>query len=720
MDWLKEQNIQSIYTMNYNLKEKLKEDIETLPVQQPFQSEQNLQFNEQYHNLENDITVTNLPPVEIKKKMFSNQQIINLYTDEEIETNEQIKEGMFVKKLDLQTEEKKFEEIKESEINEMTESECKQQAKRGASFKETMGNIYEEMGKTLDNIKINESPYQSSKLHESENQSEPSEKLIYTPETYNTQIDFKTNALQQFMAEEKVVKNPKFSSNRNNNLSTRNNNSSIKNNNYSNRSDFNTFKKNKIIHSPIYKSTSGIVLKKGTSKISPINMLKNFSRKDINNPHNLVSANGIGRSVRLSSHKTNPSLGYTPNKQLRNIRERIQTKSVDILASPLSNLRQDSLDRSIQVNRRNQAIGNKTNFFQPNRNSHKIDTKSLTRSFSNIDNSNRPSPHKSPYENFQRDKRYNRSFNLSRNIQNPRTSIVSQPNNILSFGNEHSREQEGFFNSQRENNIARSGNLRTVQSNLSHVMRNQQYNGHNNGNDQSYYNKNQDFQNNPLTNQSILDLQDVTQQYSQLQTTRSMRNYNSKEMSEQFYSKQRNGRPAMPYDEQPHQDFLNNSTYNIAQSVCVNPEATSISPEDLESRLVLLFRKSIVFSSKIDSLKGKIIKNNPDFSSYKIFRRFSGDHNTRMEGYGLQKFFETFGFDFGSEFVERIMIYLSKFKLGEKSGFAERMGGEVAGWQSNRKMSGEHVEESINGDALGWVQFLYYHLTRKEIDILIV
>jgi hypothetical protein len=108
----------------------------------------------------------------------------------------------------------------------------------------------------------------------------------------------------------------------------------------------------------------------------------------------------------------------------------------------------------------------------------------------------------------------------------------------------------------------------------------------------------------------------------------------------------------------------------------MNPEPRSISEEDMEHRLVLLFRKMLVFSSKIESLKEKIIINNPDFSCYKIFVNFSGERNTKMDIIGLCDFFAAFNFNFGEGFVEKVMIFLSKYRIEGQSSFAEGTGDE--------------------------------------------
>lgn len=102
------------------------------------------------------------------------------------------------------------------------------------------------------------------------------------------------------------------------------------------------------------------------------------------------------------------------------------------------------------------------------------------------------------------------------------------------------------------------------------------------------------------------------------------------------------------------------------------------SGETLESLLADLFKKILVFSSKIDSLKSKIIKRNPDFSVLNIFQTFCDLKTRRITFQGIKEFFQTFGFDFPNHFLARITIYLSGYRIHRlipgKSTFNSRSG----------------------------------------------
>lgn len=114
----------------------------------------------------------------------------------------------------------------------------------------------------------------------------------------------------------------------------------------------------------------------------------------------------------------------------------------------------------------------------------------------------------------------------------------------------------------------------------------------------------------------------------------------------------------------PQYDDTSSVSHGMAPSVCLNPETQSASFEDMEFRLVLLFRKMIVFSSKLESLKAKILKYNPEFSSYKLFRQFSGLSNSHIGLGGMIQFLSFFRLDWGTRFVGKLMVFLSLYVRG--------------------------------------------------------
>lgn len=89
-----------------------------------------------------------------------------------------------------------------------------------------------------------------------------------------------------------------------------------------------------------------------------------------------------------------------------------------------------------------------------------------------------------------------------------------------------------------------------------------------------------------------------------------------------------------------------------------------LSRGDLLAHLVDLFRKLLVYSTKIRSLKQKIKNQNADFHSWPIFREFSkrGGRDLSLEDLGL--LFYNLGFHFSEDFIFKILIYLSRYRFG--------------------------------------------------------
>lgn len=232
----------------------------------------------------------------------------------------------------------------------------------------------------------------------------------------------------------------------------------------------------------------------------------------------------------------------------------------------------------------------------------------------------------------------------------------TDPNNILSFKKDSSYEQETPAKSWNRPATGEISRLRTVQSNLSQARPAQHL--------------------------------QVPISYSQVRQPRTSIEEN--QMPPSFSQVHAN----------PSQKDLLNTSQTIAASVYMNPEPRSFSEEDMEHRLTLLFRKMLVFSSKIDTLKDKIVVNNPSFSSYRLFVRFSGERRTHMDLLGLTDFFRAFNFDFGTIFVEKMMIFLSNYQLDGPSSFAEGTGDEDAfdgGFVPPRAYESRWNNNDING-----------------------
>ena len=86
------------------------------------------------------------------------------------------------------------------------------------------------------------------------------------------------------------------------------------------------------------------------------------------------------------------------------------------------------------------------------------------------------------------------------------------------------------------------------------------------------------------------------------------------------------------------------------------------SREDMENRMIMLIKKILVYSSKIESIKKKIIRQNPKFNAIPIFDEFS-QNKQQMGLEELYQLFQAFGFHPPSISVYKIMIYLSNYVL---------------------------------------------------------
>ena len=123
------------------------------------------------------------------------------------------------------------------------------------------------------------------------------------------------------------------------------------------------------------------------------------------------------------------------------------------------------------------------------------------------------------------------------------------------------------------------------------------------------------------------------------------------------------------YNQTCHNQFVRIDSQPVNQSNNANfvggfgKNTNQFSLEDMESNLVLLFKKILVFSSKIDSLKVKIMKRNPEFSIISIFQTFCDLKTRRIDLQGIKEFTQTFGFEFSSYYLERIFIYLSGYRI---------------------------------------------------------
>lgn len=98
------------------------------------------------------------------------------------------------------------------------------------------------------------------------------------------------------------------------------------------------------------------------------------------------------------------------------------------------------------------------------------------------------------------------------------------------------------------------------------------------------------------------------------------------------------------------------------------PDTNSISKEDLESKLLAMFKKILVYCSKINAIKHKILKNNAGFSAYSIFKQFCIRKKEIMTNIEFANFTQYFGFSFSQLIIIKMMSFLKRFKSFTQNG----------------------------------------------------
>jgi hypothetical protein len=88
--------------------------------------------------------------------------------------------------------------------------------------------------------------------------------------------------------------------------------------------------------------------------------------------------------------------------------------------------------------------------------------------------------------------------------------------------------------------------------------------------------------------------------------------------------------------------------------------------EDMENRLVHLFMKMLVYSSKIESLKDKLFRGNPNFSSGPLFNEFTTSPNKVLMKEDFAAMLNSFGFNMSPAICNKIILFLSKYRHTHK------------------------------------------------------
>ena len=88
----------------------------------------------------------------------------------------------------------------------------------------------------------------------------------------------------------------------------------------------------------------------------------------------------------------------------------------------------------------------------------------------------------------------------------------------------------------------------------------------------------------------------------------------------------------------------------------------TMSVEDMEAKLRVLFKKMLVYGSKIETIKLKIDKVNGETSCYALYRRFCDQESGELSLGGLRELLQALNFPVGNKMLLKMLIYLSKFE----------------------------------------------------------
>lgn len=125
----------------------------------------------------------------------------------------------------------------------------------------------------------------------------------------------------------------------------------------------------------------------------------------------------------------------------------------------------------------------------------------------------------------------------------------------------------------------------------------------------------------------------------------------------------------------PTSKSVMNSFQGRSDAMTWIPDTQSISREDLENKLLSLFKKMLVYCSKIEALKEKLLGSKNEFSVYSLFKRFCIKKREMMTPIEFSNFTRMFGFKFSQQIVVKMMLFLKRFKT-----FVKEKG---TGWLQN-------------------------------------
>lgn len=237
------------------------------------------------------------------------------------------------------------------------------------------------------------------------------------------------------------------------------------------------------------------------------------------------------------------------------------------------------------------------------------------------------------------------SYNSVNDPKN-RHQMKNHPEAISPFGI-HSQSREKFrarMKNYIDSAYRNKQSLQTIQSNLSGAPGGRQYTTQ--STNLSPHRESQDFYHSEINRQlgqkGRIQFIDLTNNYSQ--------EVNSAQGNE------------------PASRSVVNSLQRRSDTLTWIPDTQSISKEDLENKLLSLFKKVLVYCSKIQLLKEKLLKSKSEFSVYGLFKRFCIKKRELMTPIEFSNFTRLFGFRFPQQTIIKMMLFLKRFKTFMKEG----------------------------------------------------
>lgn len=123
--------------------------------------------------------------------------------------------------------------------------------------------------------------------------------------------------------------------------------------------------------------------------------------------------------------------------------------------------------------------------------------------------------------------------------------------------------------------------------------------------------------------------------------------------------------------------YKSNSRMDDADGITVElDENRTVCLDDMETKLCLFFKKTLVYASKIELLKLKAQKENGEYNIYSLFRQFCDPDNGKLTITSMQLLVEVLQFPLEEYDISSVMLFLEKFKAVDPNALLELEYGE--------------------------------------------